>query len=328
MDFSLKFNLSDTANARKHIPLDFNQTYDIIIIGGGPAGLNAALYAARKGWDTAIVSGRPGGQVTDTSSVENYLGTISLTGEELVRKFTEHVDTLEVPALEDDQVESVSIDGDGVKNLHLESGKTVKAQAVIVASGSKPRKLNIPGEKEYAGRGVAYCAICDAPLFRDKTVVVAGGGNSAVEASLDIAKIAKKVTLVHRSQLRADRILIDKLTALANVEVRIETQIIEVVGEKVVTGIQTRSAIGEEIIPTDGLFIEIGYLPNSESFKNLLKLADSGEILINERNETSQTGIFAAGDVTQVPYKQIVIAAGEGAKAALSANEYLNRLKS
>lgn len=327
MDFSLNFNLNDLTNVRKQIPLDFNQTYDILIIGGGPAGLNAGLYAARKGWTTAIIGGKTGGQVTDTSSVENYLGTISLTGEELVRKFTEHIGVLEVPVIEDDPVDFVSIDGDGVKTLHLESGKTAKSQVVIVASGSKPRRLNIPGEKEYAGRGVAYCAICDAPLFKDKTVIVAGGGNSAVEAALDIAKIAKKVTLVHRSQLRADRILIDKLEALAHVEVRTQTQILEVIGEKVVTGIRIQSAGEQETFPTDGLFIEIGYLPNSETFKNLLKLADNGEILINERNETSQAGIFAAGDVTQVPYKQIIIAAGEGAKAALSANDYLNRLK-
>lgn len=328
MDFTLKFNLGESTNVKKLHSLDFNQIYDVLIIGGGPAGLNAALYAVRKGWKTALVSGRPGGQVTDTSSVENYLGYISLTGEELVRKFTDHVGTLEVPVLEDDWVESLAVDDEGVKLLNLESGKSVKARAVIVASGSKARKLGIPGEKEYGGRGVAYCAICDAPLFKDKTVVVAGGGNSAVEAALDIAKIAQKVTLIHRSQLRADRIIVDKLEALDNVEVRLETQILEVVGEKLVNGLRIRSLAGEETISTDGLFIEIGYLPNSEPFKSLLKTSDHGEILINERNETSEAGIFAAGDVTQVPYKQIVIAAGDGAKAALSANEYLNRLKS
>jgi alkyl hydroperoxide reductase subunit F len=197
-----------------------------------------------------------------------------------------------------------------------------------MATGSKPRKLGVKGEDAYLGRGVAYCAICDGPLFEDRNVIVAGGGNSAIEAAIDLSKVARKVTVVHRSQLRADQIIVDKLKNIENLEIILETKIVEIKGEQLVNGITAEDKSGNTIeIPIDGVFVEIGYLPNNELAKGLVDLNDHGEVKVNLRGETSLPGLFAAGDVTDVPYKQIVISAGDGAKAALSANDYINKMK-
>jgi alkyl hydroperoxide reductase subunit F len=320
----MEFNLQTKPKAPVVTP---ETIYDVLIVGGGPAGLNAALYAKRKGLSVGILSERLGGQVLDTSSVENYLGFPSETGEGLMKKFQAHVEELKVPVKEHLQV--TGIETGRIKKIHTNIGEVFQAKAVILATGSKPRMLNVPGEKEFLGRGVAYCAICDGPLFAGMDVIVAGGGNSAVEAAIDLAKIANHVALVHRSQFRADQILVDQLKKKENVSIHLNTQIQSVEGEGLVSHINALDKESEEVvkIPGNGLFVEIGYLPNSGVFEDLVKRNGRGEIEVNARCETSQAGIFAAGDVTDMPYKQIVISAGEGAKAALTANEYINILK-
>ncbi len=320
----MEFNLQTKPKAPVVTP---ETIYDVLIVGGGPAGLNAALYAKRKGLSVGILAERLGGQVLDTSSVENYLGFPSETGEGLMKKFQAHVEELKVPVKEHLQI--TGIETGRIKKIHTNIGEVFQAKAVILATGSKPRMLNVPGEKEFLGRGVAYCAICDGPLFAGMDVIVAGGGNSAVEAAIDLAKIANHVALVHRSQFRADQILVDQLRKKENVSIHLNTQIQSVEGEGLVSHINALDKESEEVvkIPGNGLFVEIGYLPNSGVFEDLVKQNGRGEIGVNARCETSQAGIFAAGDVTDMPYKQIVISAGEGAKAALTANEYINTLK-
>lgn len=309
--------------------LNPDTVYDLLIVGGGPAGLNAALYARRKGLNVGIISKNLGGQVVDTSSVENYLGYTLLSGFELVEKFKEHVRTLDVPIGEYMTVEKlVHQDNDPVKKILLSDGSTYQTRSIIIASGSRPRKLGIRGEDQYVGKGVAYCAICDGPFFMDEEIIVAGGGNSAIEAAIDLSKIGSKVTVVHRSQLRADQILIDQIGKIENVEIKLNTEIKEVLGDKLVSGIRVLDKSNDEeyTIPASGIFVEIGYLPNTSAFEDLLSLNERGEILVDKYGETNIKGIFAAGDVTDTPYKQIIMSAADGAKCALSANDYLNRL--
>ena len=310
--------------------MDPKVIYDVLIIGGGPAGLNAALYSKRKGAEVGILAKGLGGQIIDTSYVENYLGFEHLTGMELADKFEEHVRKLNIPLSEFSTVESVELSKDkSIKEIKLSDGSSYKTRALIIATGSKPRKLNVPGEVEFSGKGVAYCAICDGPFFAEQDVIVAGGGNSAVEAALDLAKIANKVTIVHRSIFRADKILVDQLMKLDNVDVKLNTQIQEIFGDGMMDGIKVldKSSDQEYSIFASGIFVEIGYLPNSEVFKDTVKLNKKGEILVDKYGKTDTEGIFAAGDVTDVPYKQIIISAADGAKCALSANEYLNKIK-
>lgn len=318
MEFSLGVN-------KKNISVNENEIYDSVVLGGGPAGLNAALYAKRKGLNVAIIGKRLGGAVMDTSSVENYMGFENLTGEELSNNFVKHVMSLEIPVLEEDEV--IEVVKKDMVEIKTTSGKTVKTKSAIITTGSKPRKLGITGEDEFLGRGVAYCAICDGPLFTGLEVIVAGGGNSAVEAAIDMSKIASKVKLVHRSQFRADKILVDKLLTLDNVEIYLDTKLTEVSGDFMMDHVKAINKDGNEIkIEAQGLFVEIGYNPNSEIFKGLVEMNGRNEILVNSKCETSVPGIYAAGDVTDVPYKQIIISAGEGAKAALSVNDYVNKL--
>lgn len=303
--------------------------YDVLIIGGGPAGLNAALYSKRKGANVGIISKDLGGAVVDTSSVENYLGYITLSGIELAQKFQEHVNELNVPLDNYSTVVSINVSEDKkIKEVILEDGSSYKTKVVIIATGSKPRKLNVPGETEFTAKGVTYCAICDGPFFADMDVVVAGGGNSALEAAIDLAKIANKVTIVHRSQFRADQIVIDQLKKYENVEIHLNTEIKEIIGNKFAGGVKVLDKNNNEefTIEANGIFIEIGYLPNSTPFKDLLELNQKGEIIVDSVGRTNVEGIYAAGDVTDTPYKQIIVAASEGAKCALSANDYLNTL--
>ena len=320
----MEFNLQTKSKAPAVTP---ETIYDVLIVGGGPAGLNAALYAKRKGLSVGILAERMGGQVLDTSTVENYLGFPSETGQGLMEKFQGHVGELKVPVKEHLLV--TGIEGGRIKKIHTNVGETFQAKAVILATGSKPRMLNVPGEKEFLGRGVAYCAICDGPLFAGMDVIVAGGGNSAVEAAIDMAKIASHVHLVHRSQFRADQILVDQLRKKENVTIHLETQIQSVEGEGLVSHVNALDKANGAVVQIkgNGLFVEIGYLPNSDAFTDVVKRNGRGEIEVNARCQTSQAGIFAAGDVTDMPYKQIIISAGEGAKAALTANEYINTLK-
>jgi len=317
----LEFDL----NIKKKKKFDYDKVHDLAIIGGGPGGLSAALYAKRKGIDVVLVSGNIGGQVADTSSVENYLGIESMTGEEMVKAFKKHVESYDVPMLDSIKVETIEQGKE--KILKLNNGKELKSKTVIIGTGSLNRKLGVPGEDEFYGKGVTYCAICDGPLFQDMDVLVAGGGNSAVEAAIDLSKIASSVKLVQRSVLRADQVLIDRMESLDNVEVFIGHQIKEVKGDKLVSTVVAKNKeTGEEVIfDTKALFVEIGYTPNTKFVEDLVELNERKEIIINDRNETSEKGIFAIGDATTVPYKQIIIAASEGAKAALSAVDYLNK---
>jgi len=321
LDFSLNLDANTKSNK-----LNTDTIYDTIIIGAGPAGLSAALYGKRKGLNIGIIADRIGGQALDTTSVENYLGFKTLSGEKLVQNFENHLSEYDISMSSDTLV--TSINNKDIKEITTNDNKLYKSKTIIIATGSKPRMLNIPGEKEYFGKGVAYCAICDGPLFAGKNVIIAGGGNSAVEAAIDLSKIASTVKLVHRSNLRADKILVDKLKALKNVEVYLQTQILSVHGETFMTHVKVldKKKNRELEIKSDGLFVEIGYLPNSEIFKDLVKMSENGEIIINSKTETNAKGIYAAGDVANVPYKQIIIATAEGAKAALSANDYINKL--
>jgi alkyl hydroperoxide reductase subunit F len=328
LDFNL--NLNSKTKEENNVLLDKEQLYDILVVGGGPAGLNAALYSKRKGSKIGLIATSLGGQVSDTSKVENYLGFPSLTGWALVQKFTDHVRELAVPMLAEAWVDSVTLSADRrEKIVTLTNGDVYRAKALILATGSKSRMLEVAGEAEYFGRGIAYCAICDGPMYRDKVVVVAGGGNSAVEAAIDLSKIAKKVTLVHRSELRADQILIDQLSSIPSLDVLLNTQIKEVLGDDLVTGIRIldKRSMAESILPTEGVFVEIGYTPNSIPFQRLVELNEKGEIFVDSHNRTNVEGIFAAGDVTTIPYKQIILSAADGAKSALAANDYLNSLK-
>ena len=325
----MELNLNmDLGSKSKKTPFDKNLKYDLLVIGSGPAGLNAALYGKRKGLKVGVIGKKSGGQVIDTTSVENYLGFEFKTGEDLVKEFKNHVASLNVPILGDAEVEGVLKTTEGF-DVKLTSGEIIKSIAVIIATGSKPRQLGVKGESEFLGKGVAYCAICDGPLFEGLDVIVAGGGNSAVEAAIDLAKIANTVTLVHRSQFRADQIVIDKLNTLENVKVMLQTEILEVKGQALMSGIvvKDKETGNESELTANGLFVEIGYLPNSTFLKGSVEFNSRDEIKVNAACETSVEGLFAAGDVTDIPYKQIIISAGEGAKAALTANDYINRMK-
>ncbi|MCH4887667.1 FAD-binding protein [Acidaminobacter sp. JC074] len=301
--------------------LDSEKLYDVLIIGTGPAGLSASIYAARKGLKVGVIGDKTGGQVGDTSSVENYIGFEFISGQDLAESFEKHAKSLGIDML--DHVKVKKVEKSDKISLICDNYMTYQAKSLIVATGSKSRQLEIPGEKELYGKGVTYCGICDGPLFKDKTVTVVGGGNSAVEAAIDLSKIANKVYLVHRSQFRADKILMDRLEKIENIKVHLGTRIKEIVGTNQVEKILLEGEIGE--IKTDGVLVEIGYVPNSQ-FLDDITLNERGEVLIGELNQTNIEGIYAAGDVTNVRYKQIVVAASEGAKAALSVNDYINTL--
>ncbi len=302
--------------------------YDVLIIGGGPAGLNAAIYAKRKGLDVSVIAMQVGGQMMNTGLVENYLGTKSLLGPELTLKFKEHVEELEVPIMEYLGVEKLETK-DKVHYLHLTDGQILKSKVVIITIGGQPRKLGVKGEEEFAGLGVAYCAICDGPLYKGKDVIIAGGGNAAVEAAVDVSKIAKSVTIVHRSQFRADDIILEEMKKRDNIKVYLQSPIQEIIGDDFVTGV---IALDKEsgktfTVNAEGVFVEIGHIPNTEMFKDILKLNDHGEIIVDRKCHTNVDGIFAAGDITDNPYKQIITAASDGAVAALAATEYINSTK-
>lgn len=302
-------------------------SYDVVIVGAGPAGLTAAVYTARKGLSTLVIGEKIGGQVIDTFSVENYTGYDYITGENLAKAFKAHVESLKVPIKE--YVKVTGIQSKNQRHLvNLDDNTQIEAKAVIIATGSKPRKLGVTGEDEFYGRGVTYCAICDGPLFEGKDVIVAGGGNSAIEAAVDLAKIAKSVKIVHRSQFRADQIILDQLNKFDNVEIYLQTQIESVYGDKLMGGVKVldKASGDKREISANGMFVEIGYLPNSEWLNGVVALNQRGEVITDALGTTDVAGIFAAGDITEVAYKQVIVAAGEGAKAALSANDYINRL--
>lgn len=318
---SFNFNIS-AVNKPK---IDFNQSFDFVSIGGGPASYNASLYAKRKGLNVLVIAYKPGGQLLNTSSVDNYLGFKELSGEALYEAFHDHVKSLDIQEINYVRVEKIEKNNQ-LFYLSLEDGTIVKSKTILLATGSNPRKLGVKGEIEFANAGVAYCAICDAPLFKGKDVIIAGGGNSAVEAAIDVAKLAKNVTLVHRSQLRADKILIDKMNEQSNIKVYLESQILEIEGDTKMRSVRVLDKVSnsEFRLEADGIFIEIGNIPNSDLVKDLVKLNERNEIIVNHKQETSLEGCYSAGDVSDTAYKQIIIATAEGAKAALAANEYIN----
>jgi alkyl hydroperoxide reductase subunit F len=301
--------------------------YELIIIGAGPAGMTAAVYAARKKLNALLLSHNVGGQVLWTSGIENYMGYQFIEGSELMQKFQEQVKQFPIDMKVGGKVSHVS-PIDGGFEVETDKGENYQAMAAIIATGKRPRQLNVPGEEKLRSRGVTYCAICDGPLFAGENVAVIGGGNSALEAAADMVRIAEHVYLVSLTPLTGDQILIDKVRAAKNLTMFLEHEVLEIKGESRVEGIKIRDLKSkqEREIDVNGIFIEIGLIPNSDPFKGIVHLNRLGEIEVNCANETSVAGLYAAGDVTSVPDKQIVVAAGEGAKAALQAHRYLQRL--
>jgi len=303
--------------------------YDLMIIGAGPAGLAASVYAARKRLKVLLVSGDIGGQVNNTLGVENYLGYQFIEGPELIDKFQTQVSHYPIDQKIGYKVSRLEKLDDGFEAIS-EAGDRYQSRAVIFAAGKKPRKLNVPGEAELAGRGVTYCAICDGPVFSGQRVAVVGGGNSALEAALDMVKIAEHVDLVSLTPLTGDPVLIDKLSDAKNLSIFTEYQTEKINGKDFVQGMLIRDLKSGESkqLEVSGVFIEIGLVPNSEPVKGLVELNKWGEVPVNCSCETTVPGLYAAGDVTNIPEKQIVVAAGEGAKAVLQAHRYLQRLVS
>ena len=317
------------ATAREAAKLNEKEPYDVLIVGGGPAGASAAIYAARKGIRTGVVAERFGGQVQDTMGIENFISVKETQGPKLAAELEAHVDSYGVDVMNLQRAKSL-VRGDELVAIQLESGAALKAKAVVISTGARWREMNVPGEKEYRNKGVAYCPHCDGPLFKGKRVAVIGGGNSGVEAAIDLAGLVEHVTLIEfDSQLRADAVLQRKLHSLPNVGVIVSAQTTEVTGDgSKVNGLNYKDRISGEAkrIELEGIFVQIGLVPNTEWLKGTLELTNRGEIVIDAKGQTSIPGVFAAGDVTTVPYKQIVIAMGEGSKAALSAFDYLIRL--
>jgi len=298
--------------------------YDVVVVGGGPAGISAAVYSARKGFSVAIVAENIGGQVTETVGIENMISIPKTTGSELTANLKLHLNDYPVDVFENRKVEKVEL-RDGLKHVKTSLGEEFVTPALIITTGASWRKLNVPGESQYIGAGVAFCTHCDGPFYKNKKVVVVGGGNSGLEAAIDLSSIATDVTVLEfMDELKGDKVLQDKLLSLPNVKIitNAETQKVNGDGAKV-TGLEFRhrsSGFSEEI-NTDGVFVQIGLKANSQVFENIVKTSRTGEIEVDAHCRTNVPGIYAAGDVSIVPYKQIVIAMGEGAKAALSAFE-------
>lgn len=326
---AFEFNLSSSlfTSERKIRSFDTLTVYDVIILGGGPAGLTAAVYCMRKGLVTGLVTRQVGGQVAETAGIENYLGYRYINGSELVDKFRDQV--VQFGIAFEEKADVVKIEDGSLKKVILSDGRVLQCKTLLITTGKQPKRLDVPGELPLVGKGVAYCAICDAPFFANQRVVVVGGGNSGVQAAIDLAKVAAQVTLVQRrDHLIADKVLIDKLATYSNVDYLYEHIPVEIHGEKKVSAItlQDRASSATRQIETDGVFIQIGLIPNSDFAQGVVSMNKIGEILVDSFCRTSCAGIFAAGDVTDVPYKQIIIACGEGAKAALALyDELLNR---
>ncbi len=318
-----------SASLKEAEKISKKETYDILIIGGGPAGSSAAIYSARKGIRTGIVAERFGGQVMDTLGIENFISVKATEGPKLVTALEEHVKEYEVDIMNLQRAKSIQKnDENALFEVELENGGKLKSKSVIVATGARWKELNIPGEKEFKGKGVAYCPHCDGPLFKGKHVAVIGGGNSGVEAAIDLANIVGHVTLFEFApELKADDILQKRLYSLSNVDVVLNAQTLEVLGADKVNSMiyLDRKTNEKKTISLEGIFIQIGLLPNTDFVKNTVDLSKFGEIIIDGHGQSSLPGLFAAGDVTTVPYKQIIIALGEGAKASLGAFDYLIR---
>ena len=319
------------AEAREAEKLKHKDPFEVLVIGGGPAGSSAAIYAARKGISTGIAAERFGGQVADTMGIENLISVPYTEGPKLVAAMEQHVKEYDVDIMNLQRAEKLipAARKGGLHEVRLANGASLKGRTVVLSTGARWRQLGVPGEEEYRNKGVAYCPHCDGPLFKGKRVAVVGGGNSGVEAAIDLAGIVGHVTLLEfASEMKADDVLQKKLRSLKNVEILTSAQTTEVTGESgKVNGLQyTDRTTGESHhVSLEGVFIQIGLIPNTEWLKGDIELSQHGEIIVDERGETSIPGVFAAGDATTVPYKQIVISMGEGSKAALSAFDFLIR---
>jgi NADH-dependent peroxiredoxin subunit F len=323
--------LDTNAASRDAAKLDAREPYDVLVIGGGPAGAAAAVYAARKGIRTGVAAERFGGQVNDTLAIENYISVLETDGPKFATSLEQHVKAYNVDVINLQRAEKLvppTAPG-GLVEVQFASGGSLKSKTVILSTGARWRNVNVPGEQEYKNKGVAYCPHCDGPLFKGKRVAVIGGGNSGVEAAIDLAGVVAHVTLFEfADKLRADAVLVNKLNSLPNVVVHTNAQTTEITGDgQKVNGLTyTDRASGESRhVELEGVFVQIGLVPNTEWLKGTLELTRFGEIVVDPKGATSVPGVFAAGDVTTVPFKQIIIAAGDGAKAALGAFDHLMR---
>ncbi|WP_106351717.1 alkyl hydroperoxide reductase subunit F [Paraburkholderia fungorum] len=319
--------IDTSAGERAAKALEDKPVFDVLIVGGGPAGAAAAIYSARKGITTGVLAERFGGQVLDTLAIENFISVVETEGPRFAAALEQHVNAYEVDVIDVQRAEAL-VPG-RIHEVRLASGGILKAKTVVIASGARWREINVPGEREFRNHGVAYCPHCDGPLFKGKRVAVIGGGNSGVEAAIDLAGLVSHVTLIEfDSRLRADEVLQRKLRSLGNVAVITHAQTTEITGdEKKVNGLtfKDRSSGESRHLELEGVFVQIGLVPNTEWLKGTVELSRHGEIVVDAKGATSLPGVFAAGDVTTVPFKQIVIAAGEGAKASLAAFDYLIR---
>ncbi|MCK7545582.1 alkyl hydroperoxide reductase subunit F [Marinobacter bryozoorum] len=323
--------LDENAGAKEAEKLNQKDPYEVLVIGGGPAGSSAAIYAARKGIRTGIAAERFGGQVADTMGIENLISVPYTEGPKLVAAMEQHVKEYDVDIMNMQRAEKLipAAQTGGYHEIQLANGASLKARSLVLSTGARWRQLGVPGEEEYRNKGVAYCPHCDGPLFKGKRVAVIGGGNSGVEAAIDLAGIVGHVTLLEfADEMRADDVLQKKLRSLKNVEILTSAQTTEITGEGgKVNGLtyRDRNSGDNHHVALEGVFVQIGLVPNTEWLKGDIELSQHGEIVVNERGETSIPGVFAAGDATTVPYKQIVISMGEGSKAALSAFDFLIR---
>ena len=324
--------LDTGAAARDAAKLSAQAPYDVLIVGGGPAGAAAAVYAARKGIRTGIAAERFGGQVNDTMAIENYVSVLETDGPKFAAALEAHVRAYDVEIMNLQRADKLipAAAPNRLIEIQLANGGSLKSKTVILSTGARWRNVNVPGEQEYKNKGVAYCPHCDGPLFKGKDVAVIGGGNSGIEAAIDLAGLVKHVTVIEfMPELKADAVLVRKLNSLPNVTVHTNAQTTEITGaDGKVNGLRykDRASNTEHLVPLQGVFVQIGLVPNTEWLKGTLELSKHGEIVVDARGQTSLPGVFAAGDATTVPFKQIIIAAGDGAKAALGAFDHLMRM--
>ena len=322
----------DTKSAeREAVKLSEKEPFDMLIVGGGPAGAAAAVYAARKGIRVGVAAERFGGQTNDTMGIENYISVLETDGPKFAAALEQQVRHYEVDIMNLQRADKIvpASEAGGLVQVHMANGGILSARSVVLSTGARWRNVNVPGEQEYKNKGVAYCPHCDGPLYKGKRVAVIGGGNSGVEAAIDLAGVVEHVSLVEFADaLKADAVLVSKLKSLPNVTIHVNAQTSEITGDgKKVNGLRYKDRITtqEHTVALEGVFVQIGLIPNTEFVKGTVELSKYGEIVVDAKCHTNVPGVFAAGDVTTVPYKQIVIAAGEGAKAALSAFDYLIR---
>ena len=323
--------LDTGASSREAAKLSAKEAFDVLVVGGGPAGAAAAVYAARKGIRVGVAAERMGGQTNDTMAIENYISVLETDGPKFGAALEQQVRHYGVDIMNLQKAAKVvpATEPGGLIQVQMENGGALSARTVILSTGARWRNVNVPGEQEYKNKGVAYCPHCDGPLFKGKRTAVIGGGNSGIEAAIDLAGIVAHVTVIEfADQLKADAVLVNKLKSLNNVTIHTNAQTTEITGDgSVVNGIRFKDrASGEEHhVALEGVFVQIGLIPNTEFLKDTFELSKFGEIVVDAKGHTNVPGVFAAGDCTTVPYKQIVIAAGEGAKAALSAFDHLIR---